>query len=288
MTSVPWEEMTRRWQDLYNEQAKVAQGWLDSQAQLASTLSGVGAGEGGEGNMTADAAAMAELWRSGMALGSAGIGAPGLEATGIANETLGRMLDPISLSLMGGNRVGEAIRRMTEGPRFADVGSIERGMARVMELYLEVQTAARSYEGVVAVAWVEVNQRFAGEVSERFSSDRQLLQAKDALKIWLDIANETLMRTHRSSAFLEAQRQLLRAGMDFLLAERKLVEELVEPAGLPTRSELDELHKTVQTLKRRVRALERARDAEGRSSSRQGGARPRSRTPKRGATGVKR
>ena len=128
--------------------------------------------------MTADAAAMAELWRSGMALGSAGIGMPGLDATGIANETIGRMLDPVSLSLMGGNRVGEAIRRMTEGPRFADVGSIERGMAQVMELYLEVQTAARSYEGVVARAWVEVNQRFAAEVSKRFSSDRQLLASK--------------------------------------------------------------------------------------------------------------
>lgn len=288
MTNVPWEEMTRRWQDLYNEQAKVAQGWLDSQAQLANTLAGVGAGEGGEGNMTADAAAMAELWRSGMALGSAGIGVPGLNATSIGNETLGRMLDPVSLSLMGGNRVGEAIRRMTEGPRFADVGSIERGMAQVMELYLEVQTAARSYEGVVARAWVEVNQRFAGEVSKRFSSDRKLLQAKDALKIWLDIANETLMKSHRSTAFLEAQRQLLRAGMDFLLAERTLVEQLVEPAGLPTRSELDELHNTVQTLKRRVRALERARDAEGRSPSRQVAARPRSRTAKRGATGGKR
>jgi polyhydroxyalkanoate synthase subunit PhaE len=288
MTNVPWEEMTRRWQDLYNEQAKVAQGWLDSQAQLANTLAGVGAGEGGEGNMTADAAAMAELWRSGMALGSAGIGVPGLNATSIGNETLGRMLDPVSLSLMGGNRVGEAIRRMTEGPRFADVGSIERGMAQVMELYLEVQTAARSYEGVVARAWVEVNQRFAGEVSKRFSSDRQLLQAKDALKIWLDIANETLMKSHRSTAFLEAQRQLLRAGMDFLLAERTLVEQLVEPAGLPTRSELDELHNTVQTLKRRVRALERARDAEGRSPSRQVAARPRSRTAKRSATGGKR
>ena len=118
--------------------------------------------------MTADARAMADLWRSGMALGSAGIGMPGLEATGIANDTIGRMLDPVSLSLMGGNRVGEAIRSLTEGPRFADVGSIERHMAGVMELYLQVQTAARSYEGVVARAWVEVNQRFAAERIQAF------------------------------------------------------------------------------------------------------------------------
>jgi hypothetical protein len=274
MTGVPWEEMTSRWKDLYNEQAKVAQQWVESQTQLATTLSGMG----GEGGMPADAAAMAELWRSAMALGSSSVGVPGLEATGIANDTIGKMLDPVSMSLMGGNRVGEAIRRMTEGPRFADVGSIERDMAQVMELYLAVQSSARQYEGVVAQAWVEVNQRFASEVSKRFTSGQTPLPAKDALKAWLDIANDTLMRTHRSTPFLEAQRQLLRAGMDFLLAERKLVEQLVEPAGLPTRSEIDELHQTVQTLKRRVRTLERDRRANERPSK--AAARPRKSTAK--------
>jgi hypothetical protein len=36
------------------------------------------------------------------------------------------------------------------------------------------------------------------------------------------------------------------------------VEALVEPAGLPTRTEIDEIHQTVQDLKRRVRQLEKA------------------------------
>jgi polyhydroxyalkanoate synthase subunit PhaE len=103
--------------------------------------------------------------------------------------------------------------------------------------------------------------------------------------MWLEIANEILMKSHRSTAFLEAQRQLLRAGMDFLLAERKLVEQLVEPAGLPTRSELAELHHTVHTLKRRVRALEKARHSEGRSSARTAAPRPRRSTTNRGAGG---
>jgi hypothetical protein len=280
MTGVPWEEMTNRWKDLYNEQAKVAQSWLETQTQLMSTLSGTS----GETAMPGDAAAMAELWRSAMALGSSSVGLPSLESTGIAQDTIGRMLDPVSLSLMGGNRVGEAIRTMTEGPRLADVGSIERDMAKVMELYLEVQSAARTYEGVVAQAWVEVNQLFTAEVSKRFASDQTVLPPKDALKVWLEIANETLTSSHRSTPFLEAQRQLLRAGMDFLLAERKLIEKLVEPAGLPTRTELDELHQTVQTLKRRVRALERDRATAGRSSSPQKTNRPR----KSAAKGAKR
>jgi hypothetical protein len=183
-----------------------------------------------------------------------GMGEPGR----IAGETLGRFLDPVSLALVGGSQVGETIRRLTEGPRFADMGALERRMARVMELWLEVQQRARAYEAVVAGAWAEANQRFAKEFQERALAGKVLSQPKEALKLWLDIANRTLLETHRSPRFLEAQAELLRQGMDFLLAERELVEGFVEPAGLPTRTEIDELHRSVQALKRRVRTLEKA------------------------------
>jgi hypothetical protein len=46
--------------------------------------------------------------------------------------------------------------------------------------------------------------------------------------------------------------------MDFLLAEREMVEAMVEPAGLPTRTEMDEVHRSLHELKRRVRTLEKA------------------------------
>ena len=284
MTGVPWNEMTDRWRDLYNEQAKVAQTWLESQAELASSLAGLSPA----GGQAVDPAALAELWKSGMALGSLGNVLPGFETTGIGSETLGKMLDPMSLSLMGGNQVGEAIRRLTEGPRLADVGSIERGMAEVMELYLEVQTAARAYESVVASAWMEANRRFTADLAQRFGKDGEVLAAKDAHKVWLAIADETLMETHRSETFLDAQRQLLRAGMDFLLAERKFVEQLVEPAGFPTRSEIDELHRTVHTLKQRVRTLEKAAATEAKPPSRSASTRSRSAAAKRSGKGAQR
>jgi polyhydroxyalkanoate synthase subunit PhaE len=168
--------------------------------------------------------------------------------------------------LMGGNQVSEAIRTMTEGPRLADVGSIERLMAQVMERYVDVQAASRGYESLVAGAWMEANQTFAATAAKGLAEPGPV-QPTQALRTWLGIADEVLTRTHRSPAFLEAQRRLLRAGMDFLLAERELVETLVEPTGLPTRSEIDELHRTVHTLKRQVRLLERANRPQARAAS---------------------
>src|SRR4029450_3250184 len=103
----------------------------------------------------------ADLWRSWLKLGSSfGSAMPGLGEPGkIAGETLGRFLDPVALALVGGSQVGETIRRLTEGPRFADLGAIERRVARLMELWLKVQQAARNYEAVVAGAWTEASGR---------------------------------------------------------------------------------------------------------------------------------
>ena len=111
---------------------------------------------------------------------------------------------------------------------------------------------------MVAGAWVEANKRFATEYQERARAGTAPTEPNEALKLWLDIANRALLETHRSEQFLKAQAELLRHGMDFLLAEREMVESLVEPAGVPTRSEIDEVHRSVLDLKRRVRALEKA------------------------------
>jgi polyhydroxyalkanoate synthase subunit PhaE len=156
----------------------------------------------------------------------------------------------------GANTMTEMWRAWTEGPRLADAGAAEQRMARLTDRWIEFQTASRAYEGVVGAAWITANRAFAGRLQERFTAG-EATQPDDALKLWLDTANETLLETQRSPSFLESQRRLLRCGMDFLLAQREVVEKVVEPAGLPTRTEIDEVHRSIHELKRRLRRLER-------------------------------
>ncbi len=256
MSDGPWEDMTRRWRDMYQEHAASAgKEWLNGQATLASALA-----DGGMSDPPASATALAELWRSLMTIGDSLWASP----PGVAGDAepgagpLGALPESVSLSLAAGSAVSEALRRIAEGPRLADVGAPERLMAKVMERWVAVQTSARTYESVVASAWTEANTRFAEDISQRYSALKDIPDAKESLKLWLDTANQVLLETHRSEKFLDAQRQLLRNGLDFMLTEREFIEGLVEPAGLPTRTEIDEVHHSIHELKRRVRALERA------------------------------
>jgi polyhydroxyalkanoate synthase subunit PhaE len=162
--------------------------------------------------------------------------------------------DPTSSAPFGGIQVTDALKSMTEGPRLADAGAAEHRMARLTERWIEFQTASRAYEGVVAVGWITANRTFANTLHERPG-----MHPEEALELWLDTANETLLETQRSPSFLESQRRLLRCGMDFLLAQRDVVESVAEPAGLPTRTEIDEVHRSLHEFRRRLRRLERER-----------------------------
>jgi hypothetical protein len=246
MSSTEWDELSRRWRELPTQQAELAQSWFEGPRRTTPA-------DGGDAGSAGIVAAMTELWRSWTELS----GSLGRSWPLTTNAAGGGPPDPVWLSLLGGSHVGQAIRQMTEGPQFADVGTFERRTARLTELWLEVRAATSSYQQIVSEAWMFQSQRFGAALTERQPPGADALPAKEAIRLWLEIADKTLMETHRSEGFLTAQRRLLRAGTDFLLAERELVESIAAPAGFPTRKEIDEVHQSVQELKRRVRALEK-------------------------------
>ena len=128
---------------------------------------------------------------------------PGVQRRrGIAAETLGRITDPFAMSLAGGGQVGETIRRMTEGPRFADIGATEHRMAKLMGCGWRCKPPPATTRGVVAGAWTTANQQFVREVAARSRTETEVLRQKQTLRMWLDIANKTLLETQRTAKFL--------------------------------------------------------------------------------------
>jgi hypothetical protein len=177
------------------------------------------------------------------------------EPEGIAAETLRRMLDPSRFLYAGTDEINHAIQRLVEGPEFADIGTLERQVLKATKEWLALREASAAHRAVTAAAWSRAFETFSKEMMTKPPSMKD--SARSVLDRWLAIANEELIRTQRTDAFLEAQRNLLRAGVDYRLKERELVELWCETHSIPTRTEVDDLHRTVHGLNRRVRDLEK-------------------------------
>jgi polyhydroxyalkanoate synthase subunit PhaE len=181
---------------------------------------------------------------------------PGESGDGVTVELLQKIFDPREwLSATG--YMDETVRRITEGPKLADLWQVEGKFLAVMRAWMETRTHSVEHTTHVLAAWAKAASEFAGKLQEAANKGRPLGSRAEVVGIWVDIANRHLLEAQRSQAFLETQRKLLQASSDLKLAQQELGDYYGEMFGLPTRVEIDDLARSVAELKREFRADKR-------------------------------
>jgi len=178
------------------------------------------------------------------------------EADPTVAATLGRIFEPQHW-LGGADEMGEALQRMAEGPRLADLWNDERRMLAISRAWLALRQASLEHNAVMLDAWMRAARAFAAALAERNKAGGAPAGWRDTVALWTDTANTVLLETQRGQAYLDSQQRQLRASTEYRLALRDAAEHFGELVGLPTRSEIDELHRTVTQLRRELRALQR-------------------------------
>jgi class III poly(R)-hydroxyalkanoic acid synthase PhaE subunit len=155
------------------------------------------------------------------------------------------------------NEVDQTLQRMAEGPQLADLWNTERKFIAVFNAWTAMRRHSLEHNKVVLEAWMKAAGAFAKLLNERADKGEALESWRAVLALWVETANEVLLETQRSEAFLSTQRDLVKASSELRLAQQELAEFYSEMFGYPTRTELDDVHKTVTELRRELRAFKR-------------------------------
>jgi hypothetical protein len=160
-----------------------------------------------------------------------------------------------------GNELSAAIERMAQGPRLADAWDIDRKMALVFGAWIEMRQRLASYNAVAAAPWAEASKRFFETMSSTGTGETPAPDWREAFAKWSEISNEELIRNQRTDGFLQAQKELLQAGLQLRSRQDDVAEAASTMFGLPTRKDFDDVTRQLTELRREVRALARqARD----------------------------
>jgi polyhydroxyalkanoate synthase subunit PhaE len=149
-----------------------------------------------------------------------------------------------------------SIARFQQAPQLADVGHIERKFAAVYSSMMALRQRSLEHQMIMTNAWT----RAANTFMTRVGGDAKAFTGswRDLMSRWIQIANDELIATQRNEEYLSSQRNLLKASTDLRLAQQELAGLYGGMFGMPTRAEIDDVHKTVTSLRREVRALKRA------------------------------
>jgi poly[(R)-3-hydroxyalkanoate] polymerase subunit PhaE len=174
-----------------------------------------------------------------------------------ARAVFERIADPRQW-MAGSGELDEVLGRMAEGPRLADLWDLERRYARVMRAWTQLRRRALEHNKLTLDAWMRAGRRFMEELAGRTSADGGPLEPKQAFALWTETANRELLATQRSEQFLQSQRELIRASTELRIAQGELVEHFGKQYGFPTRTELDDVHRTLTEMRRELRRMRRS------------------------------
>lgn len=147
--------------------------------------------------------------------------------------------------------------KMTELPSFAGLTNYDTKVATAVDEWQDLQKEISNYAYVVMKAWLEAHTRFQGELEEVMKSEDGTKGWREVMDFWQQTADKTLMEMHRSEDFLKAQKGLIEASAAYRMAEQTVADETNKAMHIPTRSEIDELHKKVYELSKELRALKK-------------------------------
>jgi polyhydroxyalkanoate synthase subunit PhaE len=173
----------------------------------------------------------------------------------VTAQLLQKILDPREW-LQATGLVDDAVRRVTEAPKLADLWQIEGKYVALMQAWAEARAFSIEHSSHVLGAWAKAASEFTSTLKDKVEKG-ELRSRREIVNQWVETANRHLIEVQNSAPYLETQRNLLKATTDLHIAQRDLTEYYSEVFGLPTRSEVDDLARMISDLRREVRALRR-------------------------------
>jgi|GEM_PF-4656859 len=179
------------------------------------------------------------------------------QLNGFYTKSLEQLMNPAIWINRAGGDFDSGIEKFSEGSADTVISEINKAVTQVNEGWMDLRNASNAYHTVILSCWTRSYDQFLKLLSDKSAAGKQPSDIKEYIDDWNGIANENLVEMHRTGAFLDAQRDLLRAGMKYRLQERAVAQNICEMMHIPTQDEVEELQKNLHALRRQVRSMQK-------------------------------
>jgi class III poly(R)-hydroxyalkanoic acid synthase PhaE subunit len=147
--------------------------------------------------------------------------------------------------------------RLLDAPAIGLSREFTEKVAQTFKSFQEYQRASARYQTVVASIWSDTLQSFATKLGKKMQEGDGVETLRDLSKLWTKVADKTFIRAFRTDDYIEAQNDYLEASLQLRQDQRTLAEEVQRALDQPTRSELDEVYKLLNRLRRENKDLKK-------------------------------
>jgi class III poly(R)-hydroxyalkanoic acid synthase PhaE subunit len=146
---------------------------------------------------------------------------------------------------------------LLQSPSLGYTREFNNKLLKSFDAWTNFYKASFDYQLVLVDVWMRAFEQLmrlasSQEKGETLQNWRQFQQ------VWSRVFDQAFAQTFRSENALEIQGKFLNAAMTYRLHQQQLMEVFLKMNDLPTRSEVDEIHRNVYELRKEIKSLKKA------------------------------
>lgn len=149
----------------------------------------------------------------------------------------------------------QLIHPLLDSPPLGFSREVEELMRQSVKAWGSYQEASVEYGVVMADAWLTAFKRLQEELYALSLKGQTITTLQGVSNLWAEIADPAMSEVFVSERFVRAQGKLLTATMNLRIQQRAIIERISELFDIPTRTEVDEVHKTIYEQRKEIKAL---------------------------------
>lgn len=124
--------------------------------------------------------------------------------------------------------------------------------------WINFYKASFDYQLVLLNVWAKAFDELMRELAASEEKSRTIQNWRQILQVWSSLFDQVFAETFRSQDTVEIQGKFLNAALTYRLHQQQLMEVFLKMNDLPTRSEVDEVHRSIYEMRKEIKSLKKA------------------------------
>lgn len=156
---------------------------------------------------------------------------------------------------------------ITELPGMGYNRELNAKILRGFDSWVDLQKVSAEYHTMLTETFSKAFESFMGKLVAMSEKGEVIDSIQDLANLYFDTVDETFTKLYVSEDYLDLQNNLSKAVMVNKMTQQEIMEVFQEMLDMPTRSELDDAYRSLNDLRKEVKALKRTLKAQNQSAS---------------------
>jgi class III poly(R)-hydroxyalkanoic acid synthase PhaE subunit len=147
---------------------------------------------------------------------------------------------------------------LLESPSLGYTRELNEKILKGFDLWQDFHQASLDYQILLAEAWVKTFERLQHELVALAEKGEAIQSLQELVTLWNDIGDAAFIELFSSERYIRAQGRLVNTTMAYRVQQREITELFFKINDIPTRSEVDEVHRINYQQNKELKSLKKA------------------------------